>query len=214
MIRPDFTAQERRKLEIAAGIASSYFPYLGGIFAKLDIRFDDRIDTAGVTESGKLLFNREFFGKLAPGMETAFLLAHEMLHLAQMIFERGKKFPDREAVNIAHDILINELICAEMKFEEPPHGGLSWKWFKKQCSERQGGKNAPALPKFRGSVFDYSLEEMVRLVVTASNASLLSGVRSWGLGSSALDSEFSNTPFDDFFSGPVCRNSAPCWNAM
>ena len=77
MIRPDFTAQERRKLEIAAGIASSCFPYLGGIYAKLDIRFEDRIDTAGVTESGKLLINRKFFDELAPGVETAFLLAHE-----------------------------------------------------------------------------------------------------------------------------------------
>ena len=42
-----FTPQEKQKLDVAAGIASSYFPYLGGIFAKLDVAFDDRIGTVG-----------------------------------------------------------------------------------------------------------------------------------------------------------------------
>ena len=198
MIRPDFTAQERRKLEIAAGIVSSYFPSLGGVYAKLDIRLDDRIDTMGVTESGKLLVNRKFFAELAPGVETAFLLAHETLHLAQMIFERGKAFYDHEALNIAHDILINEFLCAETGVEKPPKSGLSWAWFKGQCSG--SGKK---LPKFRDNVFDYSLEEMVRLVVAAKDAAPPADVRSWRFGGGEDGGGFSNNPFGDFFGRSV-----------
>jgi len=66
MISQEFTPEEKQKLTIAEGIAKSYFPYLGGIFSKLDIRFDNRIETAAVTGSGKLLFNREFFHRLTP----------------------------------------------------------------------------------------------------------------------------------------------------
>ena len=197
----DFTPQEIKKLEIAAGIVNSFFPYLGGIFCKLDIRCDDRVGTMAVIRSGKLLVNRDFFGRLAPGVETAFVLAHEMLHLAQMIFERGEKFPDHESLNVAHDILINELLCATMRIEKPPLGGLSWAWFKHQCSGPNAAKNAARLPKFRDSVFDYSLEEMVRLVVTAKGASLLPAPRSWTRGDGRVLGGFANNPFGDFFSG-------------
>ena len=160
-----FTPQEKQKLEIAAGIASSYFPYLGGIFAKLDVAFDDRIGTVCVTGSGKLLFDRDFFGRLAPGVETAFILAHEMLHLAQMIFERGKAFPDRKALNIAHDMQINELLCETMGIHMPPCGGLDW--------QRIGWQLKPTLDRLNIAVkekaADYSLEELTRFVAAAGN---------------------------------------------
>lgn len=205
MFSKDFTAEERRKLEVASGIAISFFPYLSGIFAKLDIRFDDRIDTAGVTGSGKLLVNRKFFADLAPGIETAFVLAHEMLHLAQMIFERGEKFPDPESVNVAHDILINEQLCDAMGLAEPPCGGLSWTWFTEWDGwNYQYAHKIPGVPSPADRAADYSLEELVRIIVSVKDTGAHPGRRSWpgGLGGVATNKSgegFSNTPFADIF---------------
>lgn len=205
----DFTPQEKQKLAVASGIAGSFFPYLNGIFGKLDIRFDDRVGTAGVTASGKLLLNRGFFDQLAPGLETAFVLAHELLHLAQMIFERGESFEDHESLNIAHDILINELICDTMGFPEPPQDGLSWKWFTEHFIDEDGcdWENClhpiPGIPTPPAKASCYSLEEMVRIIVSVKGTRNHPGSESWacdasdGIATNSAGEIYSNNPFAD-----------------
>ena len=197
----EFTQKDRQKLAFAAEIVSSFFPYLGGIFGKLDIRFDDRVGTAGVTESGKLLIDPDFFDALKPGVETAFLLAHEMLHLAQMIFERGKAFSDRESLNIAHDFLINELLCDTMQIANPPLGGLDWRSFWWSFSQ--------TVPSLSGEASVYSLEEMVRIVTEIKNTAKSKEFRrSWwfdpaqGRTADTAEEGFSNNPFEDLFEAP------------
>ncbi len=197
----EFTPQDKRKLEIASGIVNTHFPYLGGILAQLDIRFDERVGTAAVTGSGKLLFAPEFFRKLAPGVETAFILGHELLHLAQMCFERGKHIRDPEAVNIAHDILINELLCRMMSLDQPPCGALSWKWFVQEYCRvfpSGGPKGAPGRASLAADAASYSLEELVRLIREAKLAGGLDRCRSWILVPEG-DGGFSNNPFADIF---------------
>ena len=207
-----FTPQEKQKLDVAAGIASSYFPYLGGIFAKLDVAFDDRIGTVCVTGSGKLLFDRDFFGRLAPGVETAFILAHEMLHLAQMIFERGKAFPDRKALNIAHDMQINELLCETMGIHTPPCGGLDWQQIGWQLKPTLHRPNIAVKEK----AADYSLEELTRIVAAAGNANRPFAAASWDKmiyrdGEEPYqppETPFGNNPFAELFADDA-KDDAP-----
>ena len=207
MLSKEFTVQEKQKLEFASNIVFSYFPHLSGIFRKLDIRFSDRIETAAVTPSGKLLLNRDFFSRLKPGVETAFLLAHELLHLAQKIFERGKGFQDQESLNIAHDVLINELLCETMGYTKPPLDGLSWEWFYKEYinPDWRYGEVCCALPGMKEKVsLYYSLEELVRIIISLKEQNRGMSNHSWkkpvffpdsGDGPSPLG----NHPFADLF---------------
>ena len=217
-----FTPEEERKLEAGAGIAFSYFPYLSGVFRKLDVRFDGRVETAAVTPSGKLLFDPDFFHSLGPGLETAFVLAHELLHLAQMIFERGKNFPDQESLNIAHDILINELLCDTMGIKKPPCGGLSWKWFLERVwldhadDEEVYVHEIPGIPSPADKASAYSLEEMVRIIVSVKNTGSHPGNRSWRTrgkhedeGVFCPNNPFPNNPFEDLFADPSEKTGLP-----
>ena len=217
----EFTPAEQRSLEIAAGIAFSFFPYLSGIFAKLDIRFDDRIKTAAVTPSGKLLLNHGFFAELAPGLETAFILAHEMLHLAQMIFERGKAFPDQESLNIAHDILINELLCDTMQVPRPPLGGLTWQWFLERypvpeydawwmdANDTPWRHPIPNLPTPAEKASAYSLEEMVRIIVSVKDSPAEPPHDSWQRSGTSTGDVFTSNPFTDIFDSGAKKPAEP-----
>ena len=216
MFSEDFSPEDRRKLELAVKIAQSYFPYLGGIFATLDIRYDERIDTAAVTSCGKLLFGPSFLDSLAPGLETAFIVAHELLHLAQGIFERSGSFPDKESLNIAHDLLINELLCDTMGFPQPPCNGLSWNWFLQQKELPDWYRDAIILqkdyehpipgiqnPPEKASAF--SLEELVRIIISVKDTESHPGRQSWKWRSEknkelgSLHTVLANHPFADAF---------------
>ncbi len=198
MLSEEFTEQEKQKLELASNIVFSYFPPLAGIFRTLDIRFSDRVETAAVTPSGKLLLNRDFFYRSKPGLETAFILAHELFHLAQMIFERSKTFKDMESLNIAHDVLINELLCETMKFPAPPLGGLSWQWF----LNNYGVYISYSDKKEKAS--QYSLEELVRVIISLKEHDFKLDKYSWKKPCSIPDSDsgpprIENHPFADLF---------------
>ena len=205
MFSEDFSPEERQKLELAVKIAQSFFPYLGGIFTKLDIRFDYRIDTAAVTPFGKLLFNPVFFDHLAPGLETAFVVAHELLHLAQGFFERTGNFKDKEPLNIAHDILINELLCDTMNLPEPPCNGLSWKWFLEVSDHEWYTKLShpiPGIPNPAEKASAYSLEQLVRIIISVEDTGSHPGNEAWGgkRGGTAKPGDvLTGNPFADAF---------------
>src|SRR5262249_9419247 len=80
-----------------------------------------RIGTAGIFASGRLVVSPEFLGRLDMG-DTAFVMAHELLHLALRTHERGTG-SDRLLVNYAHDYIINDILTTEPG-RPIPAGGL------------------------------------------------------------------------------------------
>ena len=83
-------------------------PHLSGLVLHVRRVPDKRCGTAGVFASGRVLFNPEFFRGLAPA-EGAFVMAHEMMHLALHTHRRGRG-ANQHAVNVAHDYIINDML--------------------------------------------------------------------------------------------------------
>lgn len=136
-------------------------PYLSGILTLMDIRLDSRCETAGIFPSGRMIIGTKFFDSLIT-MELAFILAHEALHLVLKSNDRSGTFTDRYLVNVAHDLIINDILCQE--FSEwaesdsdknnirPPQGGLFWADYMDEYNEQS---------KDWKPVNKYSLEELV-----------------------------------------------------
>lgn len=99
-------------------------PHLAGIARRLRLEVDSRVPTAGVFESGRLLLNPDWF--LARNRaEAAFILAHEMLHLALRTHRRQGDV-ETALFNVAHDYIINDILVEAL--EQPvPAEGLAWR---------------------------------------------------------------------------------------
>lgn len=90
--------------------------FMGTVLQCLTIRYDDRIPTAGIMFDPKLksfvmLLGGEFFvNKLAPKERKAVML-HELYHVTHkhVFFEMGQG-TDKQRLNIAQDLVINQLI--------------------------------------------------------------------------------------------------------
>ncbi|ABM16752.1 vWA domain-containing protein [Mycolicibacterium vanbaalenii] len=94
-------------------------PHLSGLAHAVRIAPDDRVGTAGVFASGRLLINREWFLWLNE-VERAFVLAHELLHLALHSHERSAD--DHQKFNVAHDLIINDILETELGIAAPGGG--------------------------------------------------------------------------------------------
>src|SRR5262249_48077084 len=66
-------------------------------------------------------FNPAYLDSLSE-LDRAFVMAHEMLHLALRTHERGEG-ADLRVVNVAHDYIINDMLVHEMG-QKPPAGVL------------------------------------------------------------------------------------------
>ncbi len=98
-------------------------PHLSGLAQNVKLRIDNRIPTAGVFASGTMLINSEFLQSLKPA-ELDFVVAHELLHLALDTHGRGTGSPP-QAVNVAHDYIINDILAHELG-QTIPAGGLAY----------------------------------------------------------------------------------------
>lgn len=85
---------------------------------------DERIATAGIFASGRLIFNPEWLQEL-PLAERSFVLAHEMMHLALKTHYRADT-KDAKLFNITHDFIINEYLKEGYGFDSVPANGLDW----------------------------------------------------------------------------------------
>ena len=103
-------------------------PHLAGLARQVRLQADGRVATIGVFASGRLVLNPEFILALAP-LDQVFVLAHELLHLALDTHGRGQG-SNAQAVNIAHDLIINDILEEALR-REPPAGGL------RRCGARQ-----------------------------------------------------------------------------
>ena len=107
-----------RKLEIALSMAETLFPNAVHVLAAMDVRLDDRVETAAVTPSGRMLVSPAFLDALTV-QQAVFIVAHELYHVLYGVFDRfdSDTPPDRRwLVNVAHDFIINDML--ERKFAE------------------------------------------------------------------------------------------------
>lgn len=115
---------ERRrmeKLKQAMRLATLELPYLSILAANVTLLLDNRVDTAAVTPTGRILVNNQFLDSLTL-RETVFVVAHEIYHLVLQTHSRGEE-SDRRLVNIAHDLIINDILENELHME-PAAGGV------------------------------------------------------------------------------------------
>lgn len=96
-------------------------PHLSGLAHSVRITADDRVGTAGIFESGRLLINPAWFLEFTDA-ECAFVIAHELLHLALHTHARATG-TDQQKFNIAHDLIINDMLEVELGMP-PPGGGV------------------------------------------------------------------------------------------
>jgi predicted metal-dependent peptidase len=117
MTSPDDLAVGERALRLAV----LTLPHLAGLARVVRLAPDRRHPTAGVFASGRVVFNPDFFRSLEPP-DAAFVMAHELMHLALRTHRRGQG-SGRGAVNVAHDYVINDMLVKA--FGRPvPGGGL------------------------------------------------------------------------------------------
>lgn len=96
-------------------------PHLSGLAASVRLHVDSRIETAGVFASGRVVVNPGFLREVGR-MGAAFVLAHELMHLALDSHTRSEG-TSPELFNYAHDYIINDMLHEEMGCPVPG-GGL------------------------------------------------------------------------------------------
>lgn len=130
------------------------FPHLSGLVAAARVNIDERVPTVGVFASGRMIANPKFIAKLKDN-ELVFVLAHEMLHLALRTHDRARA-SDRVQFNYAHDYIINDMLRAELGFQQIPAGGLDMPGAREKSAEEiliDMRKNAARMPS-KTRVFD------------------------------------------------------------
>jgi predicted metal-dependent peptidase len=107
----------------ALRLASASLPHLSGLARVVRLKASRRVSVAAVTASGLVVVNPDLFADLPMG-DAAFILAHELLHLALDTHGRqsGSNF-DPLLFNFAHDYIINDILSGELG-RSPPLGGL------------------------------------------------------------------------------------------
>lgn len=93
-------------------------PHLSGLAYAVNLTADYRVPTAGIFASGRLVFNPEWFLKLARP-DAIFVMAHELLHLALRSHERDDR-SDPHLFNIAHDCIINDILVEGLGRQDLP----------------------------------------------------------------------------------------------
>ncbi len=110
------------------------FAHLSGLVAAARVNIDERVPTVGVFASGRMVANPSFVAKLKDN-ELVFVLAHEMLHLALRTHDRARG-SDRVQFNYAHDYIINDMLRAELGFQNIPAGGLDMPGAREKSAEQ------------------------------------------------------------------------------
>jgi predicted metal-dependent peptidase len=119
---PDPRAAAVARARQALRLAAADLPHLAGLAHLVRLKATSRVPVAAVAPSGLVLVNPRVFLDV-PLADAAFVLAHELLHLALDTHGRGQGAPPL-AVNFAHDYVINDMLTAETG-RQPPLGGLS-----------------------------------------------------------------------------------------
>jgi hypothetical protein len=116
-------AQTLEAVQRALRLVCVSLPHLSGLAHVVRIGVDARVGTIGIFPSGRLLVNPRWFAALAPG-DAAFVVAHELLHLALHTHQRASGTEPR-LFNCAHDYIINDML-AQALGRPVPADGLEW----------------------------------------------------------------------------------------
>ena len=93
----------------ALRLASASLPHLSGLARLVRLKPTRAVGAAAISSSGLLLVQPDVFAKI-PLADAAFILAHELLHLALDTHGRqGDAHP--LIVNFAHDYVINDILA-------------------------------------------------------------------------------------------------------
>ena len=104
----------------ALRLVCAEMPHLAGLAHLVRVVPTRYFDVAAVGPTGVVCVNPDLFGKM-PLADAAFVLAHELLHLALDTHGRqGEANP--HLVNVAHDYVINDMLSADMGRGVPLHG--------------------------------------------------------------------------------------------
>jgi predicted metal-dependent peptidase len=98
-----------------------HLPHLAGLTAVVTVEADARVPTAGITASGRILVNPDWF-PAQPAADRLFVMAHELLHLCLRTHDR-EDAGEAERWNWAHDYIINDMLRHELGATIPA-GGL------------------------------------------------------------------------------------------
>ena len=121
------TPRDPTEHEFAAAVSRALtlvrvgLPHLSGLAQAVRVAADARVPTAGVFASGRLLINPAWFAELSDP-ERAFVVGHELLHLALSSHQRSIG-TDAARFNHAHDLIINDILEQELGMP-PPGGGV------------------------------------------------------------------------------------------
>ena len=153
-------ADLEQKLANAILLLKMKFPFHADLLAHSKISLDDRIPTACVFPSGRILLSPAFIADMTHD-EVAFIIEHEIMYIYYKTNERSRLFYDHWVANVAHDLTINGELVERFGFERPPGGGLHWPDYEASIDylKRQGIVHEEFKP-----IRDYSLEEMVALL--------------------------------------------------
>lgn len=105
----------------AMRLASASLPHLSGLARLVRLKPSRRVEVAAVSASGLILFQPDVFADIPLG-DAAFVLAHELMHLALDTHGRQGHAPALLA-NFSHDFIINDILRCELS-RDPPLGGL------------------------------------------------------------------------------------------
>jgi predicted metal-dependent peptidase len=106
---------------LALRLVAASLPHLAGLCHAVRVRASVKYPVAAIGATGLMLVNPRVFAG-APLPDLAFVVAHELLHLALDTFGRAGG-ADPHLVNVAHDYVINDILSVELG-REVPFGGL------------------------------------------------------------------------------------------
>jgi predicted metal-dependent peptidase len=113
-------------------------PFYGYLLIGLNKELSKRVPTACVAKDGinvKLVVNDEYYGKQDDKTKVA-ILKHELLHIAFQHLSIFDQFDDKQLLNIAADLEINQYIEADWK-------GETWEGLEIENGEFKGVKLPP-----------------------------------------------------------------------
>ncbi|MFN4260041.1 MAG: DUF2201 family putative metallopeptidase [Gemmataceae bacterium] len=110
-----------QRAKMALRLVCASLPHLAGLAHCVRVKATRYFPVAAIGPSGLLAINPDVFAQLPLG-EAAFIMAHELLHLA--LDTHGRRgSANRHLVNVAHDYVINDMLREELR-RLPPLGGL------------------------------------------------------------------------------------------
>lgn len=105
----------------ALKLVSASMPHLAGLCHTVRVKVCRKYPVAAIGATGLMVVNPRVFSE-TPLPDLAFVVAHELMHLALDTFGRGSG-SDPYLVNVAHDYVINDILSVELG-RPVPLGGL------------------------------------------------------------------------------------------